>query len=135
MADFSSSTTVNASSQALFDYLSDVSNLPKYFARMTSAKPGEGDEVKTTAKMPDGTEVQGDAWFTVDDSAQSIEWGSENNDSNYGGQLKIDADGDSSSVTVTLHTTRVEAGDSQVQDGLAETLANIKRLVEESGAA
>jgi len=59
----------------LFDYLSDVGNLPRYFSRMTSAQPGQGEEVRTTAKMPDGTEAQGDAWFRVDQSAQRIAWG------------------------------------------------------------
>ena len=134
MADFSGTTTVSAPAEQLFDYLSDISNLPKYFARMTSAKPGDGDEVKTTAKMPDGTEVQGDAWFTVDDAANSITWGSEG-ESNYSGKLDVSSDGANSSVAVSLHTTRVEDGDSQVQDGVKETLASIKRLVEEQGAA
>lgn len=77
MADFRASTTVNAAEGALFDYLSTVQNLPHYFSRMTSATPGDGEQVHTTAQMPDGTQVEGDAWFHVDDSAQRIEWGSE----------------------------------------------------------
>lgn len=133
MADFTGTTTVSVPTTALFDYLSDIGNLPKYFARMTSARPGQGEEVKTTAKMPDGTEVQGDAWFRVDQAAQRIEWGSEG-PSEYSGSLDVrpadDGNADSSQVQVQLHTTRVQPGDQQVQDGVQETLANIKTQAE-----
>lgn len=129
MADFTGTTSVSVPPQTLFDYLSDVGNLPKYFARMTSAVPGDGEEVKTTAKMPDGTEVQGDAWFRVDQGAQRIEWGSEG-PSSYGGHLEVRAAGDGSEVEVHLHTTRVPEGSSEVQDGVTETLAAIKKQTE-----
>jgi len=48
----------------------------RYFSRMTCAEPGQGEQVRTTAAMPDGTEVKGDAWFRVDRSAQHIQYGS-----------------------------------------------------------
>lgn len=134
MADFTGTTTVSVPTSALFDYLSDVGNLPRYFSRMTSARPGQGEEVKTTAKMPDGTEVQGDAWFRVDADAQRIEWGSEG-PSEYSGYLDVRPSGqDGSEVEVHLHTTRVQPGDQQVQDGVQETLANIKTQAESSRA-
>lgn len=127
MGDYSGTTTVSASEADLFDYLSDVGNLPRYFARMTSAAPGDGQEVRTTARMPDGTQVQGDAWFRVDQAAKHIDWGSEG-PSDYAGRLDVTADGDGSTVTVYLHTTRGEG--REVQDGIDETLAKIKELVE-----
>lgn len=77
MAEFTGTTAVSVPPQALFDYLSEVRNLPRYFAWMTAAEPGDGAAVRTTATMPDGTEVHGDAWFRVDQNAQRIEWGSE----------------------------------------------------------
>ena len=134
MGDFSGTITVDASSQALFDYLSDVGNLPQYFSRLTSAVPGDGDEIKTTAKMPGRPEVQGDAWFRVDAEAQRIEWGSEG-PSDYHGRLEVSPSGASSAVEVQVHTTRVDDGDQDAQDSITETLGNIKRLVEERGAA
>ncbi len=133
MADFTGTTTVSVPTNALFDYLSDVSNLPKYFSRMTSARPGNGEEIKTTAKMPDGTEVQADAWFRVDQDAQRIEWGSEG-PSEYSGYLDVRPSGDGSEVEVHLHTTRVADGDQQTQDGVQETLDNIRQQVEPQSA-
>lgn len=133
MADFSGTTTVSAPAKDLFDYLSEVGNLPRYFSRMTSAERGDGEEVRTTAKMPDGTQVQGDAWFRVDDGQRRLEWGSEG-PSDYRGDLLVTEAGEGSEVAFHLHTTRADAGDSDVQDGIDETLAAIKRLVEGSGS-
>ena len=130
MADFRATATVNAADGALFDYLSTVQNLPHYFSRMTSATPGDGAEIHTTAQMSDGTEVEGDAWFRVDQEAQRIEWGSEGPNDHHG-SLEVTASSGASEVTVQLHTTRVADGDQTVQDGLHSTVATIKRLVED----
>jgi uncharacterized membrane protein len=132
MGDFSGTTSVHVPIDALFAYLSDVDNLPRYFARMTSAVPGEGDSVMTTATMPDGTEVQGEAWFRVDRATRRIEWGSEG-PSAYSGHLQLTPDGQGSEVEVRLHTTRVPDGDREVSDGIRETLTAIKAQAESRG--
>jgi uncharacterized membrane protein len=129
MADFTGTTRVSSSPDALFDYLGDVRNLPHYFARMTSAEPGDGDEVHTTARMPDGSETRGDAWFRVDEEARRIEWGSEG-PSSYSGHLLVREVAGGSEVEVSVHTTRVEAGDAGAQGGIDETLAAIKAQAE-----
>ncbi len=130
MADFTGTTTVDASEKELFDFLSDVSNLPRYFARMTSAERGEGEEVHTTATLPDGTKVEGDAWFKVDESAQHIAWGAEGT-SEYHGTLDVRGKDVGSEVEVHLHTTRVDPESEEVKDGIDRTLATIKLLVEQ----
>lgn len=134
MADFSGTTTVDAPEGALFDFLSDIGNLPRYFAQMTSAEPGEGEEVHTTATLPDGTKVEGDAWFRVDEANRHIAWGAEGS-SEYHGTLDVRAKDVGSEVEVTLHTTRVEPDDAQVTEGVERTLATIKLLVEKQHVA
>ena len=129
MPDFTDSTTVDVPAQTLFEYLSDIANLPDYFARMTSARPGDGEEVHTTARMPDGTEVEGEAWFRVDDASQRIEWGSEG-PNDYSGHLDVTPAGEVSEVEVHIHTSRVFDADDQIVDGLRETLSTIKQQVE-----
>ncbi len=121
---------VDASEKVLFDYLSTVSNLPRYFSRMTSVEPGDGEEVRTTARMPDGHEVRADAWFRVDHAARRVEWGSEG-PSEYRGRLEVTAESGSVRVQVHVHTTRVEDGDPDVQRGVDDTVATIKTLVED----
>ena len=134
MADFTGTTTVDVSSDDLFTFLSDVHNLPRYFARMTSAEPGEGNEVHTTASLPDGSHVEGRAWFEVDDSKQHISWGSEGS-SDYNGYLDVRPAESGSVVEVHIHTSRVDAGDPEVQLGVDQTLDTIKDLVEKQGVA
>jgi hypothetical protein len=60
MGDFQATTTVTAAEGALFDYLSQVQNLPHHFGQMTSAEPGDGEQVHTTARLPDGQQVDGE---------------------------------------------------------------------------
>ncbi len=137
MTDFEHATDVQAGADVLFDYLADVSNLPEYFDRMTSAAPAEGEAVRTTALIePDGEgerKLEGEAWFRVDDGERTVSWGSEG-PNDYHGELEVSAAGDTSSVTMRLHTERAEAG-SDVDESLRATLANVKHLVEEAGAA
>ncbi len=134
MGDFEARTTVDTDENALFDYLSQVSNLPRYFTRMTSAEPGDGAEVHTVARMPDGQQVEGNAWFTVDDEARRIEWGSEG-PHDYHGSLQVSAAGPGAEVHARLHSTRVGDGDTEVQQGLDDTLATVKRLVEQQATS
>jgi uncharacterized membrane protein len=130
MGDFQASTTVDATGDELFAYLSTVGNLPRYFPQMTSATPGDGEEVHTAARLPGGQHVQGDAWFRVDRGAHRLEWGSEGPNS-YHGSLEVSDTAGNTEVRVRLHTTRVPDGDDEVRQGLDDTLGNIKRLVEQ----
>jgi uncharacterized membrane protein len=121
---------IDANAGELFRYLSDVRNLPRYFSGMTSAEAGRGEEVHTTARLPDGREAEGTAWFRVREDGQRIEWGTEG-PSDYGGYLDVRAAGNGSEIQVHLHTTRVPDGDEDVTNGIRETLANIKRQAED----
>ncbi|WP_051385729.1 SRPBCC family protein [Actinokineospora inagensis] len=134
MGDFQAATTVDAAQDAVFGYLSTVDNLPAYFTRMTSATAGDGEEVHTSAQLPHGKHVEGNAWFRVDPDNRRIEWGSKG-DNNYHGSLEVHDARGNCEVRVSVHTTRVPDGDNDVQRGLHETLANIKRLVEQQHVA
>ena len=129
MADYEARTELGADADEVFHYLSDVANLSRYFTRMTSAEPGDGEEVHVTADLGDRT-VEGDAWFRVDNDAHTLTWGSEGA-TNYHGQLQVSEHGLGSSVSVTLSTDR--AAGPHIQDGLEQTLANIKQLHEPAG--
>jgi uncharacterized protein YndB with AHSA1/START domain len=138
MGTYESTTTVTASPDELFSYLSDVHNLPEYFAAMKSAEPAgaaEGDappdaEAVHSVAVVEGQQVEGEAWFKRDADARSLSWGSEG-PNQYGGELRVDGDGTGSRVTVRLHTEHAEG--ERIQEGLEETLANIKEKVEAQG--
>lgn len=130
MGDYEQSRNVNAPAQALFDYLADVRNMPRYFSSMTSAEPAEGEAVQVTAVV-DGKEREGEAWFKVDRDRMHLDWGSEG-PNNYHGRLDVTGDDAASRVSVALHTDNVE--DQRIDQGLTETLDEVQRLVE-SGPA
>jgi ribosome-associated toxin RatA of RatAB toxin-antitoxin module len=133
MPEYQRSTTIDATPDELFDFLSKVENLPKYFSRMTEAHSATGDEVHVTAKLPpeategDGSQtVESYASFSIDADNRAVSWGSEN-EHHYRGELKVSPAGDDGAeVVVTLHT---EHDDAAINDGIDETLRNIKGLV------
>lgn len=126
MGDYERTQQVSAPAAQLFGYLSDVSNLPRYFTAMTSAQPAGGEAVKVAANLG-GTTREGEAWFRVERERQRLDWGSEGT-SQYHGHLDVSGDGDTSSVTVFLHTEQHDS--PQIDRGIAETLETVKRLVE-----
>jgi uncharacterized protein YndB with AHSA1/START domain len=140
MGTYESTTTVTAAPDELFAYLSDVHNLPEYFAAMKSADPAghaEGDvppgsEAVHTVAEVDGQRREGEAWFTTDADDRSLRWGSEG-PNDYHGELRVDGSGESSQVTVRLHTEHGEG--ARIQEGLEATLATIKQEVEGHGRA
>lgn len=126
MPDYQHSVTVNTPPDTLFDYLSDIRNLPKYFSRMTSAKTAGPNEVYVTANVQ-GREEEGKAEFHVDKAGKKLRWSSEG-PNDYHGELEVRGDGGQSRVTVKLHTKRTER--EQIEQGLRKTLDNIVRLVD-----
>jgi Polyketide cyclase / dehydrase and lipid transport len=126
MGDYSGSADVGAPAGQLFDFLSKVSNLPRYFTAMTSAEPAGQDAVHVVADV-DGATREAEAWFRVDRERRHLEWGSEGPD-NYHGYLDVAGDERTSSVTVFLHTERHDSG--EIDGGIAGTLAEIRQLVE-----
>ena len=135
MPDFTRSTTVAASPDELFEFLSKVDNLPTYFRGVSEARHTRGDEIHVTASADEvGGEgdvhgdVHGDAWFTIDAENRSLAWGAEG-PHDYKGELAVAAEGDGAKVTVSLHTQHDDA--EQINSGIDETLENIKRIVAE----
>ncbi len=131
MPEYQRSLTIDATPDELFSFLSEVENLPKYFARLTSAHPATGDEVHVTATLPaeatggSPQTVESDATFSIDADNRSISWGTET-EHHYHGELQVTPVGEGASVAVTLHT---EHESEQINDGIDETLRNIKDLV------
>lgn len=130
MGDYQRSAKVKASPEQLFDFLSDVRNLPKYMNRMTSAEAAGPNEVRVSANVQ-GKEVAGKAEFHVDRAAKQIRWSSEG-PNDYHGELIVSGKGDTSEVAVKLHTTRAEG--PEIDEGLKNTVDNIVRLVEKSSS-
>lgn len=131
MGDYYNTSQVAVPPAALFGYLATIENLPDYFPRMRSVERvdggGERDTVHTSAEMPDGQIVEGEAWMEVDDERLTIQWGAEG-PRDYHGRLSVTGSGGGAQVEVVISTEHVES--DEVQRGVDATVANIKSLVE-----
>lgn len=129
MGSYEHTTTVATDPQTLFDFLTEVSNLPDYFDGMVEARPLQGNSVHVVAEV-EGERRQGEAWIEADAPGFTLRWGSQG-PNDYHGELAVTATDDGGAqVTVTLNTERADS--PGIRAGLEQTLANIKRLVEGS---
>ena len=132
MGDYTSTTTVRIAPDKLFDYLSDVTNLPTYLPQMTSARPAGGDRVDVTAHIePPGQperDVEGEAWVKVKEAGRTLEWGAPG-PHDYHGELDVDAaDDGASTLTLRLHTEHVDGPD--LQHAVDETVQGLRSNLE-----
>src|ERR1044072_2879360 len=93
----------------LFGFLSEPTNLPRYFPQMTAADPQGGDVVHVEADEH-GEHVEGDAWLHSRGMERRLEWGAEGAH-DYHGELQVeDVAPGRSRITVTLHSVREAEG-------------------------
>ena len=150
---YEQSTTISASPEEVFAYVSDVSHLPEFLPPITDASErplSEGTETDPAVQDARGVhlvgEVEGhrfenDGWFDADAAALTLAWGAQT-EHTYSGRLTITPDGDGSRVSVQLDFGE-RGPDDQIQsqsgdrDPMGEafdaTLQSLKNQVEGTG--
>ena len=142
MAEYESSLPVNASPDAVFDFVSDIGNLPKYLPTTHHAEAQGSNRVRVQGEA-NGHKYDSDGRFHADATEHRLEWGSDG-ETAYNGWLEIEGAGDESLVTVHLSfTPRPDQGarmdeqtgdrDTTIQQGLDASLRSIKNIVEGVG--
>ncbi|NOT61766.1 MAG: hypothetical protein HOP19_16250 [Acidobacteria bacterium] len=143
MQEFEQSKTVNALSDQVFSFLSDVNNLPQYLPTVRHAEHAGEDRIQIEGQAP-GKEYKDTGFFRVDKAKQRMEWGSDG-ESSYQGWLQVKQTG-GKSCEVTVHlsfdpqTPAWQAMDEQdggreqaINEGLEKALQSIKNLCEGRG--
>ncbi len=141
--EFEESTTVEAAAERVYDFVSDVRNLPKYLPTTESAEPQQGERVRVQGEV-EGHEYDSDGYFRKDESAHRLEWGADEH--YYSGWLEVEGQGDTSEVTVHLTFKGRPPADKQpeqnedapdrgpskddIREGLVKSLESIKNFVE-----
>ena len=141
MAEYERSIIINADPQTIFDFVSDVRNLPRYLPTTHNAEPqGEG-RVRVQGEA-EGHAYDSDGKFRADPENFSLQWGSDG-ERQYKGWLEIDGDDGGSQVTVHLtfgqegdgdSPVDQQAGVSKVNEGIEASLKSIKNIVEGMGS-
>ena len=142
MPEYTDRVEVSASPEAVFRFVSDIKNLPKYLPTVQGAHPQPDERVAVDGKA-NGHAYNSDGYFKVDQAARTMTWGSDG-ENDYSGKMSVSGQGDGSVVSCSLQFTptgpikesmeRNQGGPSAAMtDGLRASLASIKAICEGTG--
>lgn len=135
MPTYTAHRALEGDTEMYFDYVSDPSNLPAYFPRISEAHELPDGKVETTAKVDanrdgDDETVTSEANFDVDRADHSISW-SAPGPHDYNGSLRLTDDG----VELAIHTTSHFEGMQDALDGALEAIARNLRNADVSAGS
>jgi len=142
MPDYEHSLAIEASPDAVFDFVSDIANLPKYLPTTHKAEAQPGGRVRVQGEAG-GHAYDSDGYFRLDAPNRRMEWGSDG-ENRYLGWLEIDGAADECEVTVHLtfqpkpeQSERMDEQtgdrDKTIMDGLVAALESIRNYAEGQG--
>ena len=142
MAVYSDRIDVSAPANAVFTFVSDIENLPKYLPTVHHAHPQKGERVEVEGAA-NGHPYNSDGWFKVDEAARTMTWGSDG-ENDYSGKMAVTGDASRAQVECSLKFTpsadmkesmdKNQGGPSAAMtDGLRASLQSIKQICEGTG--
>jgi uncharacterized protein YndB with AHSA1/START domain len=144
MATYEQSQAMDAPPEAVFAFLQDPANLPKYLPPIHNAEVDRPEHIELDGQGPDGEQFHNEGHFKVDVDARRMEWGADVGHA-YSGWLQVAEDGgpDRSEVTVHLEfgprspepemQERTPDDVDPAEEALGATLEAIRRQVEGDG--
>jgi len=144
MAQFEQTIAVDASADGVFDFVSDVRNVPQYLPAIERAEPQQGERIHTQGHIGERP-IDSDGYFRVNRAERRMEWGSDG-ENDYRGWLAVSGDGSRAEVKVHIDyapppqmqqamAARTPGGsfESAMYEGIGKTLISIKNLCEGRG--
>lgn len=125
MPTFKSSVSIEQPPEAVFDFVKDPRNVPRFVEQVSALEPLGDEQVRIRAEVG-GNEVVTQGTFRVHEGhRRRIEWELDI-ENGYRGWLEVDPEGEVCSVTVELHTER----EAELDDRLDRVLFALKRVAE-----
>ncbi len=142
MPEYTDRIDVSAAPEAVFRFVADINNLPKYLPTVHQAKPQAGERVEVDGEA-NGHHYHSDGWFKTDAATRTMMWGSDG-ENDYSGRMRVSGDGQRSTVECSLKfepkpsvkqaMDEHQGGPSAAMtDGLRASLQSIKNLIEGTG--
>ncbi len=142
MAEYTDRIDVAAPADAVFKFVSDIGNLPKYLPTVHGAHAQNGERVAVDGAA-NGHDYHSDGWFKVDESARTMTWGSDG-ENDYSGRMTVSGDPKAATVECALRFSpkpdikeamdKNQGGPSAAMtDGLRASLQSIKQICEGTG--
>lgn len=141
MSEYEQKRAIQAPAEKVFDFVSDIGNLPKYLPTLHKATPQRGGERVRVQGYAGDRAYDADGYFHVNQEQLRMEWGSDG-EMIYSGWMEVKSTGMTSSE-VTVHLSfeptpplaekmQTETGSRHraILEGLEKTLVAIQNLVE-----
>lgn len=137
--------TIAATADGIFDFISDIRNVPQYLPTVKNAQPQQGERIRTQGQVGDRS-YDSDGHFRVDKQSRRLEWGSDG-ENDYNGWIEVQGDGGSQSqIKVHIHyapkpetvqrmaeRSPGHSFESAMNEGISKTLESIKHICEGKG--
>lgn len=136
MAEYKHTIRIPVEPQQIFDFVSDVRNLPKYLPTTRAAQAQGGERVRVQGEAK-GHGYDADGYLKRDPQAMRLSWGAD--EGYYTGWLQIEPQADQSNVTVCLTFKDYPGkGDARpsaedIHQGIVSALESIRNEVERQG--
>lgn len=138
MGEYESSMTMGASPQDVFDFVADISNMPKYLPTTKSAQSQGEDRVRVQGEANEH-KYDSDGYLRRSKENTRLEWGAD--EGYYSGWMQVEPDNAGSKVTVHISLQGAPPGadpnsappPGQIQEGLDKALQSIQNHVEGKG--
>lgn len=137
-SEYEQSLMIAAPPEAIFDFVADVSNLPKYLPTTKSAQSQGPERVQVQGQAGD-RQYNSDGFLRADRDNMRLEWGAD--EGYYSGFLTVDPQGAQANVTVHISLRGTPPGadpnerppDHLINDGLRKGLESIQNYVTGTG--
>lgn len=144
MSTYEHTNTVYSDPKQVFDFVSNVDNLPRYLPTVTHAMPQGPERVRVQGQAA-GHQYDSDGYYRVDTSRRRMEWGSDG-ENQYRGWLEVRGKEGEAAATVLVHLSfeprpdiaeqyERQSGNRHrtIQEGLENALQSIKNICEGQG--
>ena len=144
MGEYQRTIKIKAEAGKVFDFVSDINNLPRYLPTVREAKP-QGDERIIVEGEAAGHPYHNDGNFHVDHGARRMEWSSDG-ENDYRGWLEVKDGTEAATSEVTVHLAfnpRPELArkfaeqqtnrDQAIEQGIEKALFSIQHNCEGTG--
>jgi uncharacterized protein YndB with AHSA1/START domain len=144
MAAYERTQIMSAPPDAVFAFLQEPANLPKYLPPIHRAEVDRPEHIELDGEGPDGKGFHNEGHFHVDPEQRRMTWGAEL-DHAYSGWLEVAQDGGPDRAKVTVHLEfgprsphpemqeRTPDDRDPAEEALGQTLEAIRRQVEGDG--
>lgn len=137
--EYERSRVIRAAPEAVFEFVADVHNLPKFMPTTKRVEPQPGGRVRVEGEA-EGHAYAADGYLRADRDRLRLEWGAD--ERHYAGHLSVAPESkDRSEVTVHLSFLGPPPGtppkegpsESEIRDGLDKALQSIENYVTGQG--